>query len=424
VETAVSAEDALGPLSAIQGRRVALAAAARELSQAWDAADDEARRTRGEGMFRRREVNLIVHVGRAVDEGPARAAAAQFATEHSVRTVIVASATPSIAVPGQDLLGSPALISTTCFIDQDSGRQVCSEMVIIEAAGEEARAARAAVSGLLVPDLPVLGWWAGAFSQVDPELLWLAGLSDQLVVDSARAAGDLGAEAATGIQALAGLLQTDLGSRARDLAWLRVTPWRALTAELFDDPVRRDLIPRVNHLKVEHHNALPEALLFAGWFGSRLGLNAVGERWQEGASRCVVLQPHSGAGRAEEKPASIVIELHSLGPQGDEAPGLAGVNVYAGASSPATPKVDLAGDAIGSTRVRAALPAVSMRRRLHSRVCSACVMQGAGEVRVKTLEMAPDEDWRLLSQIFERPRADTVFVEAVGLAAVLSGGSG
>lgn len=423
----MSADGALGPLiSAAKGRQVTLAAAARELSQAWMAADDEARRTRGEGMLRLREVNLVIHVSSEADEGPARAAAAQFVREHSGRVIILVPPAPSISAPDQELGGSPALISTTCFIDQHSGRQVCSELVIIEATGEEGRAARAAVFGLLVPDLPLLGWWSGGFSRLDPALLWLAELSDQLVVDSGRiddpATCGPGVDLGAGTRALAVLVQTDPRTRVRDLAWLRVAPWRSLTAELFDDPERRRLLPRVSRLRVEHQGALAQALLYSAWFGSRLGLNVVGERWQEDATRCVKLRRDPDIGGEEGTPASIVIELHSLGPRRGEAPGLAGVSIYVESSSTETPPPGVAGEGDGTTG--AAIPVLSMCRRPHSHVCTACVAEGADEVMVKTLEMPPDEDWRLLCQILESPRPDAVFAEAAGLAAVLSGTPG
>ncbi len=162
----MNAGEARGPLiSATQGRQVTLAAAAGELRQAWMAADDEARRTRGEGMLRLREMNLVIHAASEADAGRARAVAAQFVREHSGRVIVLAPPAPAISAPdeaprgapGQEPGGRPALISTSCFIDQQSGRQVCSELVVIGATGEEGRAARAAVFGLLVPDLPVIG---------------------------------------------------------------------------------------------------------------------------------------------------------------------------------------------------------------------------------------------------------------------------
>ncbi|MFH0915281.1 MAG: glucose-6-phosphate dehydrogenase assembly protein OpcA [bacterium] len=419
----MSVDDAPGPLiSAAKGRQVTLAAAARELSEAWMAADDEARRTRGEGMLRLREVNLIVHVASEADEGPARTAAARFVREHSGRVIILVPPAPSISAPDREAGGSPALISTTCFIDQHSGRQVCSELVVIGATGEEGRAARAAVFGLLVPDLPMLGWWTGGFSQLDPTLLWLGEFSDQLMVDSARiddrATGGPGVDRGAGIRALAGLAEGDLRTRVRDLAWLRSAPWRSLTAELFDDPERRLLIPRISRLRVEHQGALSQALLYSAWFGSRLGLNVVGDRWREDASGCVALRRDPGFRGEERTPASIVIELQSLGPRDGDAPGLAAVSIYAEPSSTETPPPDLAGEGDGLTGP--ALPALSMCRRPHSRVCTACVAEGADEVVVKTLEMSPEEDWELLCRVFETPRPDAIFAEAVGLAAALS----
>jgi hypothetical protein len=414
----VKAGEARGPLiSAAQGRQVTLAAAAGELGEAWMAADDEARRTRGEGMLRLREMNLVIHAASEADAGRARAVAAQFVREHSGRVIVLAPPAPAISTPdeaprgapGQEPGGGPAFISTSCFIDQQSGRQVCSELVIIGATGEEGRAARAVVFGLLVPDLPVIGWWSGGFSPLDADLLWLAELSDQLVVDSEWADDSVqdpgpGADSGAAIRALAAVLRADLGSQVRDLAWMRVTSWRALTAEIFDGADRRRLIPHISRLRVEHQGALAQALLYSAWFGSRLGLGVAGDWWQEGTSRCVVLRRGPGLGGAGGTPGSMVVELRPLERGGGQALGLAGVSVYVESAA---------------SKTSPAAPAVSMRRRPHSDVCIACAAEGEEEVTVKTVEMTPDEDWRLLSQIFDTPRPDAVFAESARLAATL-----
>jgi hypothetical protein len=286
---------------------------------------------------------------------------------------------------------------------------VCSERVILGATGEEGRAARAVVFGLLVPDLPVIGWWSGGFSPLDADLLWLAELSDQLVVDSEWADDSVqdpgpGADSGAAIRALAAVLRADLGSQVRDLAWMRVTSWRALTAEIFDGADRRRLIPHISRLRVEHQGALAQALLYSAWFGSRLGLGVAGDWWQEGTSRCVVLRRGPGLGGAGGTPGSMVVELRPLERGGGQALGLAGVSVYVESAA---------------SKTSPAAPAVSMRRRPHSDVCIACAAEGEEEVTVKTVEMTPDEDWRLLSQIFDTPRPDAVFAESARLAATL-----
>jgi hypothetical protein len=385
-------------VATLQGRQVALPDTARELQHSWMVADDEARRTRGEGMLRLREVNLVVY---AVDEGDgesARATAARFMREHPGRVVVLSP----LATGGDRLRseGLSAAISTGCFLDRSSGHQVCSEEVVIAVGPHEERAAQAAVYGLLVPDLPVLGWWAGKLAPLDPDLQWLAGVSDQLVVDStlaevpAQRTGSGG-----GIQALADLLDNIPKVSVSDFSWMRIAPWRALTAELFDDPARRLLIPRINRLSVECRGAPTQALLYAAWFASRLGMSAGGRGWRpEGAGHRVALKRDSTLHGERMRPA-LEMELRQMEPSGGALPGLAGMRVFAEPPGP--------------------LPAISIQRQLADQVCSGCVAARADEVLVKTVEVSPDEEWQLLTRAFETRRSDVVFAETVRLAATL-----
>jgi len=403
----MSQGNAGGPLiSAAWGGQVTLATAARELGLAWAAADDEARRAGGEGMLRLRELNLVIHTASKTDAGSARAAAARLVREHSGRVILLAPPGEATSRRDRQGAGTPALISTECFVEQQSGRQVCSEFVIIGATGEEGRAARAAVVGLLVPDLPVIGWWSGGFSPADPTLLWLAELSDQLVVDSDRAGhpgiGDKPpAHPGPGVQASAGLARMAPETAVRDLAWLRVAPWRSLTAELFDGADRRHLIPHINRLRLEHQGSAAQALLYSAWFGSRLGLSTIGGGRRRKGSLSLTLRRLPGADEPARAPASMAIETHLLSTENDDVPGLRRVSMYADSSGP---------------RAR---PVISMGRRPRSYVLTAYVADGEGKTMVKSLGISSDDEWRLLSHIVETPGPDSVYEETVGVAAAI-----
>ena len=385
-------------VSALQGRQVALPDAARELQRSWIAADDEARRTRGEGMLRLREVNLVVYAAGESDAGTARGTAGRFMREHPGRVVVLSP----LAAGGDRLRseGLSAAISTGCFLDRSSGHQVCSEEVVITVDPDEARAAQAAVQRLLVPDLPVLGWWAGSLAPPDPNLRWLVGVSDQLVVDSALADARAPRNGSGGgIQALADLLDSTARVSVHDLAWMRVTSWRVLTAELFADPARRILVPRIGRLSVDYQGDPAQALLYAAWFASRLDMSVGGHGWRpEGAGYRAALERESTLGGEPPRPA-LEMEIRKIESDGGDLPGLTGIRVFA--------------------EPRGSVPALSIQRRPGEQVRSGCVVAQADEALVKTLEVSSDEDWRLLTRAFETRRFDTVFTETVKLAAAL-----
>ena len=249
-------------------------------------------------MLRLREVNLVV----ICDEetlAESRRTADLMTQAHPARLIFIVVDPPDGRMPARDApsgtLGrSSASIATACLFDETSGHHVCSEEVVIRGvhgeggtlAGGRAPApgARRAGGGMVggrarrsSPGTPLAGGHRGP-----------GGRRPQALSRSARGAGD-----AQG---------SDTGrrrDRIQELEWLRSAHWRALTAELFEQPENRSLIPLMTHLEVEHEDAPLQALLYGAWFASRLGLGP-GERgwWVEGGSLCVDFVARRSGGRA------------------------------------------------------------------------------------------------------------------------------
>ncbi len=264
-------------MSAIQGRRVPLRDAERELRSAWTGADEEVRHEQGQGMLRLREINFVVYVNREADAGAARATAARVMRVHPGRVIVLAPqemAGPFCfgAAMGEEPDREPsAFISTACLQDEESGRQICSEEVVICGTGKTG-ALQAVVLQLLVPDLPVVTWWLGDVGPSSSQLGWLRDASDQVIMDAQSYS-----DPAQGMQVLGEMLaprRETTHPALTELSWLRIAPWRKLIAELFDAPERRLLLGDIDRLVVEHDSALPQALLFGAWFGSRLGFDS------------------------------------------------------------------------------------------------------------------------------------------------------
>ena len=150
----------------------------------------------------------------------------------------------------------------------------------------------AAVIQILVPDVPVVGWWALDPDAHPPALRALADISDQVVADLSRSGEPL-----AGLQNLAGLTPSAGAALLREFEWSRSAHWRVLTAELFEQSESQARIPLLTHLEVDHADAPVQALLYGAWFASRLGLEP-GPRgwWVEGGSLCVGLTA-AGASR-------------------------------------------------------------------------------------------------------------------------------
>jgi glucose-6-phosphate dehydrogenase assembly protein OpcA len=353
-----------------RGRTVPLGEADRELRRSWTAIDEDSRITDGEGMLRLREVNLVVVTGER-DCEQARVTAALTAQDHPGRVIVVA--------PGGT--GSTASIATGCLIDEFSKRRVCSEEVVILGAQGEEEQLHAAILQLLVPDVPVVGWWTGELGNGAESLPWLADVTDQLVTDLALAANP-----GIFLKVLTDLTSERPDLRLRDMEWLRVAPWRELTSELFERPDRRLLVPEIERLEVRHQAAPMQALLFAAWFASRLGMS-VGEGAWSGGSGAASLTMTGSA------PAALVVDLVQEPGAPGRTDGLIEVRVHVGA--------ELDGGAPGERECVGR--AIAISRLPHSLVCRCGTGEIFDQAVLKSSGIPEQDDHRLLSLVIDTP---------------------
>jgi glucose-6-phosphate dehydrogenase assembly protein OpcA len=224
-------------LSVPDGKLHDLAGVERELSRL--------RGDRHGASVRATTVNLVVYAPSPDAVGQAEEALHMIGGGRPMRALIL---TPG---PGKAM----ARVASSCWL-ADSGQEVCSEQVVIEAADA---ALPSSVVGLLVPDLPVFLLWQGEIGARRPLLEELSGLATRLIVDSDKC----GIAAAESVRGLAPSLT--------DLAWTRLAPWREAMAELGDSPGGLNAFKRAHSLEVA--GPANEAALLAGWLRSRLQLH-------------------------------------------------------------------------------------------------------------------------------------------------------
>jgi glucose-6-phosphate dehydrogenase assembly protein OpcA len=139
------------------------------------------------------------------------------------------------------------------------GRLGPCEAVVLRMYGRLALHAESVVMPLLAPDVPVVTWWHGE----PPERIaydFLGVVADRRITDTAQSADPM---AALRVRA------EDYAPGDTDLAWTRVTPWRALVASAFDI-----VESPVTAVEVRTPADDPRSALMAGWLGDRLGLAA------------------------------------------------------------------------------------------------------------------------------------------------------
>jgi glucose-6-phosphate dehydrogenase assembly protein OpcA len=137
------------------------------------------------------------------------------------------------------------------------GSGASGERALIRLSGEVVKHAQSVVLPLLLPDSPVVVWWPGQAPD-DPAADPIGGLGTRRITDSASAH-----------TARARAIARQCASYApgnTDLAWTRLTGWRALLAAALDQHPGKILSAGVTAERVS-----PSADLLSAWLRDRLG---------------------------------------------------------------------------------------------------------------------------------------------------------
>jgi glucose-6-phosphate dehydrogenase assembly protein OpcA len=142
------------------------------------------------------------------------------------------------------------------------GRLGPGESVVLRMYGRLALHAESVTLPLLAPDAPVVTWWHGAAPE---SIAWdpLGVFAERRITDVAMMSDPVAA-----LQQRA----TDFAPGDTDLAWTRLTPWRAALASAYDGAQHRAVTGIVRGGPNQ-----PSALLLSGWLAARLGVEVAVE---------------------------------------------------------------------------------------------------------------------------------------------------
>ncbi|MDR1823768.1 MAG: glucose-6-phosphate dehydrogenase assembly protein OpcA [Bifidobacteriaceae bacterium] len=190
-----------------------------------------------------RVLTLVIHCPPAEIEASVQSANSA-SMEHPCRIILVTAEDPE---------GPPAM-DAQIRVGSDAG---ASEVVVLRVRGEPGEHLDAVVTPLLLPDTPVVVWWPAGRPDVPAESP-LGRLAERRITDAQRSG-----------ERMAALHQLAEGYRPgdTDLAWTRLTPWRAELAAALSIPPRE----RVTSATVSGP-AGPSTDLMAVWLGTRLGV--------------------------------------------------------------------------------------------------------------------------------------------------------
>lgn len=188
---------------------------------------------------------LTLIIATTADEEEAAITAANKASrEHPMRVIVLTTSGKPHDAPGLD---------AEVRIGGDAG---ASEVVVLRPRGAAGSNEESLVTGLLLPDAPVVVWWTGAA----PEVVGTSSLG--------RIATRRITDASTTGDARAALrhLSASYTPGDTDFAWTRLTLWRAQLAAVLDQPPYET----IEAVEVAGASDSPSTLLLAGWLRLRL----------------------------------------------------------------------------------------------------------------------------------------------------------
>ncbi|MGA7952145.1 MAG: glucose-6-phosphate dehydrogenase assembly protein OpcA [Gloeobacterales cyanobacterium] len=164
--------------------------------------------------------------------------------------------------------GLSAQVGAYCPASGGKSASVCCEYITLQV-GTNAPLGqlRSLLLSLLIPDLPAVLWWDAPINVEDALFKGLEDLSERLVFDSAQLKNPV-----KEMPPLADRIHAAGSSRVfSDLNWSRLSPWRELSAQAFDDPTTREALFSLNRIDVQYGKPFEnEAWLYLVWLTSRL----------------------------------------------------------------------------------------------------------------------------------------------------------
>ncbi|MCU1405748.1 MAG: opcA [Glaciihabitans sp.] len=192
-----------------------------------------------------RVLTLIIST-RLGEEEEAIEAANDASREHPMRVIVVSTS-------GNENDHSTARLDAQIRVGGDAG---ASEVIVVRAYGDTASDKEGLVTGLLLPDAPVVVWWPGDAPNIASQSA-LGRIAQRRITDAASATNPMAA--------LLHLKDT-YAPGDTDFAWTRLTFWRAQLAAVLDQPPYES----ITDIEVQGAADSPSTALLAAWLQRQL----------------------------------------------------------------------------------------------------------------------------------------------------------
>ncbi len=229
----------------------------RELAEMWTTLGKDST-GEGDGALRACSMTLVTLAEESEDFSALGETIAALMPEHPARTIVV-----RLRGAGERMLTER--VYSQCWRPFGQKRTVCCEQVEVTASDPALGDLPSVILPLAVADLPLIVWCRSPRILALPEFSDIAAMADRVILD--------GEELPNAPEALARVakisqLKNSSGqqTRAGDLAWTRLTRWRAMLSQVFENRQHLAQLPQVSKVTVSANGDPPvSAWYFAAW---------------------------------------------------------------------------------------------------------------------------------------------------------------
>lgn len=265
----------------------------KDLAKLWvDLAKEEGDKN-SSGVLRACAMTLIVAVEQREDAQAVGQTIAELMHEHPSRAIVLYIEEPGTA-QSENL---DARVFAQCWMPFGRRQQICCEQIEITAPERILADVPKLLLALTVPDLPVVLWVRCPHMATHPEFQNLYPLASKIIIDS-----DCFDDPGWGYDYVARMNRR--GINMMDLAWTRLTHWREMIAQMFEDERNRARLDTINAVTIVHGGSGMGARYLATWLQNALPRARVHFQGGKGESSGIARVELAGAGFS----ASVALE--------------------------------------------------------------------------------------------------------------------
>jgi glucose-6-phosphate dehydrogenase assembly protein OpcA len=225
----------------------------RELAELWVSLGKEPAGETSAGVLRACAMTLVTAAEESEDASAIGETLAALMREHPSRAIVIRFRPAAYRA-------LEARVFAQCWMPFGQRRQICCEQIEIVASDASLPDLPAVIVPLGAADLPLVLWCRSARILQLPGFAQLAGVAEKVIIDSALFPNP-------------GAVLADAASRLAepyalaDLAWTRLTRWRELVSQIFDNRSYLASLPGISEVRISFGGASPPvaAYYLAAW---------------------------------------------------------------------------------------------------------------------------------------------------------------